>query len=122
MTSHPVALASVGLAPRILRRPLDLASSALRTAATSTRSLQIRKKGHSAFGDRTGQRLDRSGPQPEAGRLGVGLLVVLILRNGEPGQLYCTVDAIRIDEQLLHKTLAEENLRVPDMPSLEEGV
>jgi hypothetical protein len=60
--------------------------------------------------------------RPKQARLGVGLLVVLILRNGEPGQLYCTADSIRIDEQLLRKTLAEENLRAPDMPSLEEGV
>jgi hypothetical protein len=59
---------------------------------------------------------------PEQARLGVGLLVVLIRRNREPGQLYCTVDSIRIDEQLLRITLAEENLRAPDMPNLEEGV
>ena len=46
---------------------------------------------------------------PKQARLGVGLLVVLILRNGEPGQLYCTADSIRIDERLPRKTLADEN-------------
>jgi len=55
-------------------------------------------------------------------RLGVGLLVVSILRNGEPGRHYCTPDSIRIDERVIGKTFADGNLRALDVQRREQGI
>jgi hypothetical protein len=80
--------------------------------------LKFVKKGIQLSGIERVSELTDQVRSPKQARLGVGLLVVLILRNGEPGQLYCTVDS----RTTARKTLAEENLRAPDMPSLEEDV